>query len=114
MAVLDDKQPTVFDNDIDTGAKSTENVLFHQFKYFFHLMITREHCNYQKICLFYYYVYYSLLPNFYLKKNLDLIRLFKLNLDTQMVSKKPRSGWKNPAVGGLVVTLSFWMPLENA
>jgi len=33
--------------------KPTEDVLFHRFKYFFHLMIASEHCNDQKICLFY-------------------------------------------------------------
>ena len=56
-SLLDGKQPTVFDNDIDTGTKPTEDVLFHRFKYFFHEMIACEHsrCNDQKTCLFHYY-----------------------------------------------------------
>ena len=68
-----------FDNDIDTGVKPTEDVLFHRFniKYFFHLMIACEHSNDQKMCLFYYYISYNSLPNFYLKKT-DLIGFFKI------------------------------------
>jgi len=69
LSVLDDKYPAVFGTDIDTGVKPTKDVLFHRFKYFFHLMIACEHCNDQKIGLFYYYNYYMSLPNFYLKKN---------------------------------------------
>jgi len=95
LFVPDGKQPTVFDNDIDTGVKSTEDVLFHRFKYFFHLMILCEHCNDQKICLFYYCIYHSSLPNFYLQKNPDLIDFSKLNLDTQMDSKNPDLVEKN-------------------
>jgi len=54
VSLLDGKQPTVFHNDIDTGKKTTDDVLFYRFKYFFHLMmIACEHCNDQKICLFY-------------------------------------------------------------
>ena len=68
LSVLDGKQSTVFDNHIDTGAKATEDVLFHRFNYFFHLMIAREHCNKRKICLFYYYIYYCSLPELYRKK----------------------------------------------
>ena len=73
LSLLDGKQPTVFDNDIDTGTKPTEDVLFHLFKYFFHLMIVVcEQCNDQKICLFfclfYYRIYYGSLPNFIFKK----------------------------------------------
>jgi len=68
LSVLDDKQPTVFDNDIDTVVKATEDVLLHRFKYFFQLMIAHEHCNDQKICLFYHYIYHCSLPQFYLKK----------------------------------------------
>ena len=64
LSLLDGKQPTVFDNDIDTGAKPTEDVLFHLFKYFFHLMIVCEQCNDQKICLLYYCIYYGSLSNF--------------------------------------------------
>jgi len=45
--------PTVLGNDIDTDVKPTEDVVFHRFKYFFHLMIACEHCNDQNICLFY-------------------------------------------------------------
>jgi len=54
LSLLDGKQPTVFDNDVDMGAKPTEDVLFHLFKYFFHLMIVCEHCNDQclKKCRF--------------------------------------------------------------
>ena len=56
LSLLDGKQPTVFDNDIDTGTKPTEDILFHWFKYFFHQMIACEHshCNDQKICLLLY------------------------------------------------------------
>jgi len=49
LSLLDGKQPTVFDNDIDTGIKPSEGVLFHQFKYFFHQVIACEHCNDQKM-----------------------------------------------------------------
>jgi len=31
LSVLDGKHPTVLGNDIDTGVKPTEDVLFHQF-----------------------------------------------------------------------------------
>jgi len=31
LSALDGKQPTVFDNHVDTGAKATEDVLFHRF-----------------------------------------------------------------------------------
>jgi len=64
---LDSKHPAVLGNDIDTGIKPTEDILFHLFKYFFHLMIACEHCNDQNICLFYYYDYCRSLPNFYLQ-----------------------------------------------
>jgi len=67
LSLLDGKQPTVFDNDIDTGTKPTEHVLFHLFKYFFHLMIACEHWNDQKLCLFYYCIYSNSLPNFVFK-----------------------------------------------
>jgi len=40
---MDGKQPTLFHNYIDTGVKPTEDVLFHHFKYFFHMMIACEH-----------------------------------------------------------------------
>jgi len=44
LSLLDGKQPTVFDNDIDRDTKPTEDVLFHRFEYFFYLMIACEHC----------------------------------------------------------------------
>jgi len=68
LSVLDGKRPTILGNDIDTGVKPTEDVLFHRFKYFFHLIIACEHYNDQNICLFYYYNYYRSLPNFIFKK----------------------------------------------
>jgi len=43
-------KPTVFDSDIGTGVKQTEDVLLRRYKHFFHLMIASEHCNYWKIC----------------------------------------------------------------
>jgi len=64
-----ERSPSLFDNDIHTGTNPTEDVSFHRFKYFFHQMIAGEHCNDQKICLFYSYIYYSSLPNFILRKN---------------------------------------------
>jgi len=69
LSVLDGKDPTVLGNDIDTGIKPIEDVLFHRFKYFLHLMNACEHCNDQNIYLFYYYNNYRSLPNFYLQKN---------------------------------------------
>jgi len=45
---------------------------------------------------------YSYLPNLYLQKKRIWRDLAKLNLDTQMDSKKPRSGWKDPAMGALI------------
>jgi len=105
LFVLDGKQPTLFDNAIDTGVKPTENVLFYRFKYFFHLMIACEHCNDQKISLFYYYIYYSSLPNFCLKKNPDLIGFFKMKR-RHPDGLKNRSGWKNPEMGAQVVNVN--------
>jgi len=40
QSLVDGKQPTVFDNDIDMGTKPTEDILFHRFKYFFRLSVT--------------------------------------------------------------------------
>jgi len=92
MSLLDGKQPTLFDYDIDTGTKPAEGVLFHRFKYFFPLTIACEHCNNQKICLFYYCVYHNSLQNFILRKT-DFIGFFKI---------KPRhpDGLKKTDLGG--------------
>jgi len=57
LSVLDGKHLTVLGNDIDAGVKPTEDILFHQCKHFFHLMIACEHCIGQNTCLFYYYNY---------------------------------------------------------
>ena len=48
----------------------------------------------------YYYIYYSSLPNFILKKT-DLIGFFKIKPRHPDELRKNRSGWKNPAMGAL-------------
>jgi len=99
LSVLDGKDPTVLGNDIDTGVKPTEDILFHRFKYFFQLMVACEPCNDQTICLFYYYNYYRSLPNFCLKKNSDLIGFFKIKPRHPDGLTKPRRGWKKNSNG---------------
>jgi len=74
LTVLDGKEPTEFDNDIDTGVKVCNRLntfCCSDLSTFFHLMITCQHCNDRKIRLSYYWIYCSSLPSFYLKKKLD-------------------------------------------
>jgi len=93
LSVLDGKHPTVLGNDIDAGVNPTEDVLFHRFKYFFHLMIACEHCNDQNICLFYYIITIGRCQIFILKKT-DLVGFFKIKPRHTDGLKKTRSRWK--------------------
>jgi len=73
LSVLDGEHPTVLANEIDTDVKPTENILFYRFKYFFHMMITCEHCQGPE------YVYFTI--------------IFTIGHCQIFIFKKPRFDW---------------------